>query len=164
MLAFTNLLAYRNVDLGKLNLTLDQLATARLQIQSYWNAPWYTTLFGALERVFTLPFHIAASVIVLQVFSRFPGKQRFRWLSLAIFYHALMDASVVFISSQWGGYVAEAVMGCFAVLDIIIIFALKQPEPETTASIPETIQPEQPVFTPTQVEETSENLENTRYQ
>jgi hypothetical protein len=55
-------------------------------------------------------------------------------------------------------------MGCFAVLDIIIIFALKQPEPETTASIPETIQPEQPVFTPTQVEETSENLENTRYQ
>ena len=56
MLAFTNLMAYRNIDLSKLNLTLDQLATARQQIQSYWNAPWYATLLGAVERAFTIPF------------------------------------------------------------------------------------------------------------
>lgn len=80
MLAFTNLMVYKNADLSKLNITLDQLAVARAQIQAYWNAPWYATLLGAVERLFTIPFHIAASVIVLQVFTRIPGRQRFGWL------------------------------------------------------------------------------------
>src|SRR4030042_4690974 len=40
MLAYMNLLAYRSLDLSKLNLTLDQLAIARSQIQGSWSAPW----------------------------------------------------------------------------------------------------------------------------
>jgi uncharacterized membrane protein YhfC len=164
MLAFTNLMAYRNIDLSKLNLTLDQLTTARQQIQSYWNAPWYATLFGAVERAFTIPFHIAASVIVLQVFTRRLGQQQLGWLGLAILYHALMDGSVVFIAGTWGGYVAEAFLAGFAILDIIIIFALRQPEPEPTEP-PSTLPPDKtPVFTPLPIEETSDNLDNTRYQ
>jgi uncharacterized membrane protein YhfC len=164
MLAFTNLMAYRNIDVSKLNLTLDQLATAHLQIQSYWNAPWYATLLGAVERAFTIPFHIAASVIVLQVFTRRLGRQRLEWLGLAIFYHALMDASVVFIAGKWGGYAAEAFLGGFAILDLIIIFALRQPEPEPTE--PPSISPpgKTPIFTPLPIEETSDNLDSTRYQ
>lgn len=164
MLAFTNLMVYRNTDLSNLNLSLDQLATARAQVAAYWNAPWFATLLGALERAFTIPFHIAASVIVLQVFTRRPGHQRLGWLGLAIFYHTLMDASSVFVAQQWGGYVAEAVLGCFAILDIIIIFGLKQPEPEIALPGPSAALPERPIITPTQVEETSDNLENSRYQ
>jgi uncharacterized membrane protein YhfC len=164
MLAFTNLMAYRNIDMSKLNLTLDQLATARQQIQSYWNAPWYATLFGAVERAFTIPFHIAASVIVLQVFTRRLGRQRLGWLGLAIFYHALMDASAVFIAGTRGGYAAEAFLGGFAILDIIIIFALRQPEPEPTEPPPTSPPEKTPTFTPLPVEETTDNLENTRYQ
>ncbi len=164
MLAFTNLMAYRNIDMSKLNLTLDQLATARQQIQSYWNAPWYATLFGAVERAFTIPFHIAASVIVLQVFTRRLGRQRLGWLGLAIFYHALMDASAVFIAGTRGGYAAEAFLGGFAILDIIIIFALRQPEPEPTEPPPTSPPEKTPAFNPRPVEETTDNLENTRYQ
>ncbi len=164
MLAFTNLMAYRNIDMSNLNLTLDQLATARLQIQSYWNAPWYATLLGAVERTFTIPFHIMASVVVLQVFTRRPGHQMFRWLGLAIFLHALMDASAVVISNQWGAFAAEAAFGILAILDIIIIFALRQPEPEPVEppSLSPSVSPA--VFTPPSIEETSDNLENTRYQ
>jgi uncharacterized membrane protein YhfC len=164
LLAYINLLAHRNLDLSKLNLTLDQLAIARQQIQNYWNAPWFASLLGAVERAFTIPFHIAASVIVLQVFTRRQGHQQLGWLGLAIFYHALMDASIVFIAGRWGGYAAEVVLGGMAVLDIFIIFALRQPELVPTISHPPLSPIEQSSFTPTPIEETSENLENTRYQ
>jgi len=164
MLTYLNLMAYRNLDLSKLNLTLDQLAIARQQIQNYWNASWYATLLGAVERAFTIPFHIAASVIVLQVFTRRPGHQQLGWLGLAIIFHALMDASAVFVAGQWGGYAAEAVLGVTALLDIFIIFALRQPEPEPTVLSSFTPIAEPPVFTPYPIEESSENLEKTRYQ
>jgi uncharacterized membrane protein YhfC len=164
MLTFINMMAYRNLDLTNLKLTPDQLTIARQQIQAYWSLPWYDSLLAALERTFTIPFHIAASVLVLQVFTRKPGHQRVEWLFLAIFYHAIMDASAVLIVGQWGGYAAEAVLGVLVVLDIIIIFALRQPEPEPSAQLPLLISNEPLVFTPTPIEETSDNLENTRYQ
>jgi uncharacterized membrane protein YhfC len=164
MLAYVKLMAYRNLDLSKLNLTLDQLAIARQQIQNYWNAPWYASLLSAVERAFSIPFHIAASAIVLQVFTRHPGHQQLRWLGLAIFYHASMDASIVFIAGHWGVYAAEAVLGVMAVLDIFIIFFLRQPEPELAPSPSSSTSYEPSTIKPTPVEETSENLENTRYQ
>jgi hypothetical protein len=51
-----------------------------------------------------------------------------------------------------------------AVLDIIIIFALRQPEPEQLAPLPLPTVSEPLAFTPTSIEETSDNLEKTRYQ
>src|SRR4030043_180210 len=141
MLAFINMMAYQNLDLSNLKLTPDQLTIARQQIQAYWSLPWYDSLLGALERTFTIPFHIAASVLVLQVFTRKPGHQKLAWLGLAILYHAMMDASAVFIAGQWGGYVAEAVLGVMAVLDIVIIFALRQPEPTQPLPTPSANEP-----------------------
>ncbi len=161
---FINMMAYRNLDLSSLNFSPDQLAIARQQVQAYWSLPWYTTLFGAVERIFTIPFHIMASVVVLQVFTRRPGHQMLQWLGLAIILHAIMDASAVFIASQWGGYAAEAVLGVLAIMDIIIIFVLRQPEPEPIEAPSLSSPGELPAFSPAPVEETSENLENTRYQ
>jgi len=155
---YINLMAVRNADLSSLNLTPEQLQ----QIQMYWSVPWYNTLLPVVERIFTIPFHIMASVFVVQVFTRRPGHPQIWWLGLAILFHTILNASGVFIASQWGGYAAEAVLGGLAVMDIVIIFALRQPEPERSAppSLLTIIEP--PAIT--QVEETSENLENTRYQ
>jgi uncharacterized membrane protein YhfC len=164
MLGFINLMAYRNTDLSNLNLAPLQLLAAHQQIQLYWNLPWYDSLLGAVERIFTIPFHIAASVIVLQVFTRKPGQRKHIWLILAILYHAIMDSSIVFIAGQWNGYAAEAILAIMAILDIIIIFALRQPEPEPPAQLQHPDMDRLLVFTPTPIEETSENLENTRYQ
>jgi len=164
MLGFINMMAYRNLDLSSLNLAPDQLSAARQQIQMYWSLPWYDSLLGAVERIFTIPFHIAASLIVLQVFTRKPGHRKHIWLILAILYHAIMDASIVFIADQLNAYAAEAILGIMAILDIIIIFALRQPEPEPTAPLPLPNAGEPLVFTPTPIEETSENLEKTRFQ
>jgi uncharacterized membrane protein YhfC len=162
--AFINMVALRNADLSKLNLAPDQLSIAQQQIQAYWNVAWYNTLFGAVERIFTIPFHIMASVIVLQVFTRHLGKQRLGWLGLAIVLHTIMDASAVFIAGVWSVYAVEAVLGGLAVIDVIIIFALRQPEPEDSAPGEMHLPKKPPVFTPQPVEETSENLEKTRYQ
>jgi uncharacterized membrane protein YhfC len=161
MWAYINMIAVRNSNLSNLNLTPENLAIAQQQIQMYWSIPWYDTLLGAVERIFTMPFHIMASVLVLQVFTRRPGHQQIGWLGLAILFHALMDASAVFIASQLSGYVAEAILGGLALIDIIIIFALRKPEAESPP-LPPSVAP--PVFTPTPMEETSENLEKTRYQ
>jgi hypothetical protein len=58
----------------------------------------------------------------------------------------------------------EAVLAASVILDIIIIFSLRQPEPEPVVSIPIENTNETPAFTPAPIEETSENLEKTRYQ
>jgi uncharacterized membrane protein YhfC len=164
MLSFFNMMAYRNLDLANLNLTPENLEIALKQLQVYWSLPWYGSLLGAVERIFTIPFHIAASVLVLQVFTRRPGRQQLGWLVLAILYHAIIDASAVIVASRWGGYAAEAMLGISAILAIIIIFALRQPEPEPETPIIIPYAEEPPSFTPSPVEETSDNLEQTRYQ
>ncbi len=159
---FVNMVALRHADLSKMNLAPDQLTAAQQQLQIYWNASWYDTLLGAVERVFTIPFHIMASVIVLQIFTRRPGQQQLRWLGLAIVLHAIMDASAVFLSKYWSVYSVEAMLGGLAIIDIFIIFAIRQPEPSEPqgTETPKTL----PVFTPEPIEETSDNLEKTRYQ
>lgn len=161
---FINMVAVRNADLSKLNLTPSQLQSAQQQIQAYWSVPWYDTLLGVVERIFTIPFHIMASVLVLQVFTRRPGHQQLGWLGLAIMLHMLMDASAVFIGSQWNAYAAEAVLGGLAVMDIIIIFVLRQPEPDHNDQKPDETPKKLPSFSPEPIEETSDNLEKTRFQ
>ncbi|MGE5124540.1 MAG: YhfC family glutamic-type intramembrane protease, partial [Acidobacteriaceae bacterium] len=159
-----NMMVYRNQDLTSLDLSLSQLQIVSLQLQAYWNAPWYTTLMGAVERAFTIPFHIAASLLVLQVFTRRQGRQQIGWLALAILYHAFVDAAVVFIARQWGVILAEAALGILALLAVAIIFRLRQAEPVPTNVPAEATVVKLPVYSPTPVEETSENLEDTRYQ
>jgi uncharacterized membrane protein YhfC len=162
--SFANMLVVRNADLTTLFSQPLQLFMAHQQVQAYWQLPWYDTLFGALERIFTIPFHIMASILVVQVFTRKPGHPQLAWLGLAILLHTLMDASAVFIAAKWSGYATEAVLGGLAIIDIFIIFALRQPEPEPTRSIsPPALNPP-PVFTPKPIEETTENLDKTRFQ
>ncbi len=162
--AFINFVAVRHADLSKLNLTPDQLTAAQQQLQVYWSAPWYETLLGAVERIFTIPFHIMASVVVLQVFTRRPGQQQLGWLGLAITLHTIMDASTVFLSRYWSAYAIEAMLGGLAVIDVLIIFALRQPEPEDLEPAPPAGSTHPSIFSPKPIEETSENLEKTRYQ
>lgn len=55
------------------------------------NVTWIDPLWAGLERVLTMPFHIAMSLLVLQVFTR--GQNR--WLWVAVLAHGLLDFGVV---------------------------------------------------------------------
>jgi uncharacterized membrane protein YhfC len=156
---FIQIILLQNIGLETV-LPADQIALAQEQIAQYWSMPWYASLLGALERAFTIPFHIAASLLVLQTFTRRQG----RWLWLAVAWHAIVDAVAVYGVRQWGIYLTEVVIGVGAILSILIIFALRQPEPEP---LPVTAEPLPSPVSATElapVEETPETLDNTRYQ
>ncbi len=136
---------------------------AQQQVSAYWSVPWPLSLFGALERLFTIPTQIALSVLVLQAFTR----RQPLWLVAAILWHALVDGVVVYLSATWAPfawrvYALEGVIGIFAIIGVGMIFALKRPEPpEEEEVVPVALE-----ATPTpvaQVEEDEEKIENSRY-
>ncbi len=129
-------------------------------VRQYWSMPWPDSLIGALERLFTLPLHIACSVLVLQAFTR----GGIRWLGLAVAWHALVDAiAAVWISQAYGIYAAELALGIFALLSLGIIFALRQPRPPSSDE--HTREPLAVAeYIPEEVDESLENLDRTRYQ
>jgi uncharacterized membrane protein YhfC len=82
-----------------------------------------TPLLGAAERVFALADHLALSVLVLQVFVR----GRWHWLALAIGWHALLDGVSVYAARQVSPLALEAMLGCFGLASVAIVFALRRP-------------------------------------
>ena len=156
---FLQLMAIRNTDLSTI-VTADKLELAKLQVQMYWSANWYDTLLGAVERLFTIPLHIAASVLVLQVFTR----KQIGWLGLAVGWHALADAAAVAASNYLNPYQTEGLIGAFALFNLLIIFLLRQPEPQAPTEA------EQPPLPPPltadaliPVEDSDIPLEHSRY-
>jgi uncharacterized membrane protein YhfC len=136
-----------------------QLEAARTQISAFWSEPLYISLLGALERLFAIPVQLACSLLVLQTFTR----KQFWWTGLAILFHALVDGvSVIAVKANIPALGIEGIVGIFAIVSLAIIFALRGHEP-VEGDIP--YQPiTVPEFSPKPVEETSENLDKTRYQ
>jgi uncharacterized membrane protein YhfC len=159
LFTFIQMTALRDMDLSAV-VPADQLGLLQQQVAAYWSTPWYATLLGAVERSFAIPTHIALSVIMLQVFIR----EKIRWLLLAISWHAFANAIALIILGTWGAYAAEAVLLVVALIDIIIIFALKTPEPDPALpeETPVSTEPTPPT-TMSRIEETPENLDRTRY-
>jgi len=133
LFAFFQLTALRNLNLETVIPTAE-LDTVRQQVTAYWSADWTLSLMGSLERLFTIPIHIACAVLVMQAFTR---KQGF-WVGLAILYHALADSCVVASVGVLNTYGSEAIVGGFALLGLMLIFILRQPEPlnETVVEAP----------------------------
>ena len=153
--SFLQFAALRNADLANAFPAI-QLDLAQRQVEAYWSASWYASLLGAIERFLTIPCQIAMAVMVMQVFTR----KHIRWLFLAIAYHAIIDALAVVGVKYFGVYWTEVGVGGFAILSVILILALRTPEP------PADVMPGSPAMAgtvPKPLEETLENLERTRY-
>jgi uncharacterized membrane protein YhfC len=166
LVTYVQIVALTGSDISAV-VPADQLALAQQQVASYWAYPWPVTLLGALERLFTLPLHIACAVLVLQTFLR----KQARWFWFAVLWHALADATVVYLARLLPQgqistfFILEIPTGVAALVSLAIILALRTPEPdeqvemEPPAGIPAVAAYNLPVK-----EETSENLEETRYQ
>jgi uncharacterized membrane protein YhfC len=157
LITYFYMVSLRGADLNAV-IPADQLDAVRQGVTAYWSAAWPATLLGALERVFTIPIQIAFAVIVLQTFTR---RQGF-WVWLAVLWHAVVDFAAVFVGRTWGVYAAEIVLGIFSLMSIAMIFALRQPEPPATPE-PQAPPPKPDILRPTQIEETTEALENSRF-
>jgi uncharacterized membrane protein YhfC len=124
--ALLQAVAYRNVDLSGV-VPPEALQTAQAQLEAYWSLPWYASMLGALERIFTLVFHIAAALLVLQVFTR----GGLHWLLAAVMWHTCTDAAAVFVAANWGVYAAEGALLIISGLSLAVVWYLR---PRTEAS------------------------------
>jgi uncharacterized membrane protein YhfC len=141
-LELINILVIQSLDITKLpaaqQVTLhDQFATLAAQ-------PAWLPLLGGYERLCAIAFHIAMSIVVLQVFRR----GRMRWLWYAVGLHFLFDFSAVALatglpklttglSSTTVALIVEGWVTLFAVLSLWLIFALRDeaaPRDENVAS------------------------------
>jgi len=159
MLTYFQMLALQESNLSAIAPPgqLDRLSSI---VASYWSIPWYGSLLGSLERVFALITHLCLSVMVWQVINR----NHHRWLLLAIGWHAFFNAGALYIAQNWGAYAAEGFLAVFALVSVWIIFRLYQAEPEPDRSSGQpVISPTGPIKVMVQIEESPENLEQTRY-
>ncbi|MCA9954150.1 MAG: YhfC family intramembrane metalloprotease [Anaerolineales bacterium] len=107
------------------SIPADQLPLLDQQIDAMFGVPLWMALFGALERAFALLLHLAASLLVMQVFVR----GQWCWLLAGIGWHALIDGTLVYVVVRLGPVWAEGVLGGLSVLSLAIIFLLHAPEP-----------------------------------
>ncbi len=120
------------VDLSTV-LPAAQVETVQSAIAEYWSNPWYMGVMGAVERVFAILFHLTASVMVLQVFL---GRGR-RWLLYAIIWHAVLDATAVWLTS-YGKLAPEVGLLVLSVVNVVILYYLSR----TTPPAPDVSQPQ----------------------
>ncbi len=166
LFAFIQLAILHNADAAQLSqvVSVDKIELAQAQIAAYWSAPWHMSILGAVERLFAIPFHLALSLLVLQVFVR----RQSRWVWLAVASHALVDGLAVYLLGiGLSAYALEGVVGLAALLAVVIIFALRQLEPLSEVEVLDLLPAHAistPVFTPKPVDETQENLDKTKYQ
>lgn len=155
---YAGMIVMQGTDLTTV-LPADQLELGQQQIAAYWSTPWYLSLFGALERLFTIPVHIGLAVLVMRAFTH----KQWWWVGLAVLWHAVLDTTAVLVQQTLGNYyVTEAAIGILSLITIGFIFALREPEPPA--------EPESPPLPPTPaadivqpVEETDENIESTKF-
>ena len=162
---YLQMAALKNADLATV-ISPDQLDAVQKGLQQYWSVSWPLSLLGAVERAFSIPFHIACAVLVLQVFTR----KQTRWLWIAIAWHAFSDAAISGYAAQklsaysWGAYAIEGLVGLTLLINIPVILALRdRDQPSEGIEAPPPSSPAEIMLPPPDIEETPENLDKTRY-
>jgi uncharacterized membrane protein YhfC len=152
--------AIRNGTFNLEGVTADQSALIDQQVQALFAVPWYAIPLGAVERLFAITFHLAASLLVMQSFVRGNGRPGL-WLLAAVLLHTFLNAAAVYIAVTWNIYVSEGVLGLLTLISLFIILRLRQPEP-AEPPLPEPLPPAGPAE-PIVMEVTAESLEKSRY-
>ncbi len=161
---YLQMVALKNADLNTV-ISPDQLDAVQKGLQQYWSLSWPFTLLGAVERAFTIPFHIASAVLVLQVFTR----KQIRWLWIAVGLHAFTDAAISGYAAQklgaysWGPYAIEGLVGLTLLISIPIILALRDQDQASDGMETSPPSPPEIMLPPPDIEETPENLDNSRF-
>jgi uncharacterized membrane protein YhfC len=122
-----NLVVYAALQSGGLRdaIPADQLPEVEAGLAAILSIPWYEALLGAVERFFALAIQISLSLLVLRVFT----SGRIIWLLVAVLWHAAVDAAAVVAVQRWGALPTEAIVGLMAIVSVLAIRRLRQPDP-----------------------------------
>lgn len=131
LLGFINVIAISTMNLSQLNLPPEQVAQIQAARQQIAALDWWLPLLGAYERFVAMFLHIAASILVLQVFLR----GSWVWLVLAILYHALVDLAAIVLANQHISAVElEALLTITLPINLWIIYYFR-PHPARDAAV-----------------------------
>jgi len=124
LLSLVNIVITSSLNLNL--LTASQRATVVRQFAALNAQPAWFPLLEGWERLWTLPIHIALSVMVLQVFQR----KNIGWLWLAILAHTIVDFTSVEIPQVLGAsnttsLITEGVVALFGIIALVIIWRLR---------------------------------------
>jgi uncharacterized membrane protein YhfC len=130
------------------SLPAAQRIVAAHQLNAIAAQPGWFPLLAAWERLWTIPVHVALSVMVLQVFRR----GNIGWLWLAVLAHAVVDGAAVAVPQLIGSsldtvhtdLIVEGIVAVFGLIALWIIFALRD-RPEQAITPKDLAAPEQAV-------------------
>lgn len=138
----------------------DQMPLVQQQIDATFGVPWYMALLGAVERVWALALHLAASLLVMQSVTR----RQWRWLLAAIGLHALFNGAALVIVNRVGPLATEVALGVFAVFCVLIILKLRDGDGGESGKDKATPEMERETAVPMKpIEATAERLDDSRY-
>lgn len=163
-ISFIQISYYTQMGTETLQASMDvaRFEALNATIAAYWNADWYTYLWGAFERLSVLPIHLAATVIVFRSVTR---KQPL-WYLAAVAWHTLVDFVAVYVSQSWSIPATEGLIFLLGLTGLGIVFALREPDPAPQEAPTMSIQPEPAPLPVAAVQEkpiTQESLEESRY-
>jgi len=121
ILTMVNMVVMRNADLSALGVPADQVELARQQVDTFWSSPFYTGFLGGFERIFAICLHLSLSVMVLYSVAY----KKPIWFWLALLWHAIVDASAVYLLPIVGVVALEGIVGIFALISLWIVFTMR---------------------------------------
>jgi uncharacterized membrane protein YhfC len=121
LFTLVNMAVLRNMDLSAMGIPADQVEIVRQQVTAFWSSPAYLGLVGLLERISAICLHLSLSVMVL--YSVAYNKPIWFWL--ALLWHAVVDASAVYLAPLIGTLGVEGVVGGMAIASLWILFGLR---------------------------------------
>jgi uncharacterized membrane protein YhfC len=129
LIALVNLVVLSTLNLDTLGLSEAQRAQVEQQVAAVAAMPAWMPLLGVWERIWSIAFHVAMSVVVLQGFRR-PGGPLV-WVALAVALHFLINfvgagAPLLFgVSGTEGALVSEGIIALFGLASLLLIWRLR---------------------------------------
>jgi len=121
ILTIVNMVVMRNADLAALGIPPEQIELTMQQVDAFWASPFYLGFLGGLERIFAICLHLSLSVMVLYSIAY----KKPIWFWLALLWHAIVDASAVYLLPIVGAIALEGIVGVFAVISLYIVFTMR---------------------------------------
>jgi uncharacterized membrane protein YhfC len=164
MWGFLQLVTFRDLSPETLLAVLGQEKGELIQayLVTYWDAPWYYNLLGAVERMSAICIHLSATLLVLQAFIR----KNIGWYILAVLWHTAVDAFAVYGITTWNVYIVEGIIALFGIGSLGIVFALRKKVQTPKKDFQETIvEPIPPLSLSDEPDEiTQEKLDDSQYE
>lgn len=163
--ALLNMAALQGTDLETWGLPAEQTAQLQQQLKAYWGQAWTIPLLAAMERLFSIVFHMGMAVLILRAVTRCRPAY---WL-LAIALHTAGNAlAVITLDAGWSLAATEGIIGLFALLGLGIIIGFRPKDELHNAGMPAPPTPPLPSVSPgrplTPEERLRQQIEESKYE